>query len=796
MDYFFPRATSYITVLPPNKFLHVFHAFHAYTGDLNPGPPYYFDNESETKSLLIAWRAVPTPYGFGSCTRTGITISEDTGWTLQIATFKKTMRMDFNLYCVDRGSVGFDGPSSQAVTMASPVGCADIGDEIRSLLPGGVFGTPYDPMVCVHRSTIDRPPCCDSQPNYSQAPTTLGNPINFGLGRKVMIETDYVAPADSRLSIQRYYELHNSTPYPSSPIGRDWNHSFNRALFDGGNPASGVYSIGISEPNGHWTWFTQSGNHFVSMYHPTDTLTKVDLGGGSFEWYRKKPSGEVETYDSSGRNTRIETSSGRRLTLGYDAQSRLATVTNEIGRALTFVYGTNGNVQQVTMPDGGALVYDYSTGSNPFLLAVHYPGGTTRAYAYQSNMLSGVTDENGVPYLSVTYNSYGKAISSQLVGNVNRYGYTAAYATGGPFYYGSEGGTGSYSLSTPLGTTVNYTTVNVNGSIRPSTVSASCPTCGMSDAAMTYDANGNVSSRTDFNSKKACYAYDLSRNLETSRVEGILSTETCSTVLATLPARADVRKVSTQWHSIWRLPVSLAEPNRITTNTYNGDGGVYCAPPTALVAGNPIGVLCKKTVQETTDATGQQGFGATVSGTPRVWQYTYDAYGQVLTATDPNGKVTTTVYYAATDPDLGKRGNVQTVTNPLGHVTTVTAYDGNGRPTSITDPNGTVTTLNYHPRGWLASRTVGGETTGYIYDGVGQLTKVTQPDGSFIQYTYDGAHRLTQIQDGLGNKIVYTLDAMGNRVKEQAYDPSGMLARARQQVFDSLNRLHQSIGAN
>jgi YD repeat-containing protein len=108
-------------------------------------------------------------------------------------------------------------------------------------------------------------------------------------------------------------------------------------------------------------------------------------------------------------------------------------------------------------------------------------------------------------------------------------------------------------------------------------------------------------------------------------------------------------------------------------------------------------VLCKKTVQVTTDATGQQGLTATATGTPRVWQYTYDAYGQVLTATDPNNKTTTTVYYAANDADVGKRGNVYTITNPVGHVTTFSAYDGNGKPTSITDPNGVVAAITYWP---------------------------------------------------------------------------------------------------
>lgn len=68
-----------------------------------------------------------------------------------------------------------------------------------------------------------------------------------------------------------------------------------------------------------------------------------------------------------------------------------------------------------------------------------------------------------------------------------------------------------------------------------------------------------------------------------------------------------------------------------------------------------------------------------------------------------------------TDADscTGCRGNVHTVTNAAGHVTTFDAYDADGRPTQITDANGTVTTLGYTPRGWLASRSVAGETTTY-----------------------------------------------------------------------------------
>jgi RHS repeat-associated protein len=171
----------------------------------------------------------------------------------------------------------------------------------------------------------------------------------------------------------------------------------------------------------------------------------------------------------------------------------------------------------------------------------------------------------------------------------------------------------------------------------------------------------------------------------------------------------------------------------------------------------------------------------------RSFAYTYNAFGQVLTATDPRGNVTQYAYDA--------RGDLTSVTDALGHVTNITSYDGNGRPLTIVDPNGVTTSLTYDPRGRLTSRTVGTLTTAYGYNKTGNLNRVTQPDGSYLAYSYDMAHRLTGIADAAGDHIAYTLDAAGNIVNEQAFDPSGMLRQTRSYAYNAVNRLKETIGA-
>lgn len=452
------------------------------------------------------------------------------------------------------------------------------------------------------------------------------------------------------------------------------------------------------------------------------------------------------------------------LTPSNDA---LQCVTDSYGRQLNFFYNDKKQLILMIDPAGGSFRYEYNgpTAKWPpkmltpeLLTSVQYPDGRKRVYHYNEPeytaepapvySLTGISDEvvpgSLVRYATFRYDANGRAISTEHAGGVDKF--TVTYDT-----WGQE-----RTVTDPLGTVRIHKFAEIAG-VQNATGQTQPAGSGSASAStsITYHSNGNLASRTDWNGRKTTYEYDPVRNLETKRVEAA--------------GTADARTISTEWHPTYRLPARIAEPKRITTHTYDTNGN-----------------LLSKTVQATSDANGTQGFAAPAAGNPRTWSYTYNDFGQVLTATDARGGVTTYSYDG--------QGNLTNVKNAAGHLTLLSNYDAHGRVGRITDPNGLVTDLTYHPRGWIASRTVGGEQTMYDYDGVGQLKKVTLPDASFIAYTYDDARRLTGITDSAGNSIAYTLDAMGNRTKEEVKDPNGILAGQITRVYDALNRLQQITG--
>lgn len=603
-----------------------------------------------------------------------------------------------------------------------------------------------------------------------QCPSTP-NPANIATGNKFQAESDYAGPGRFPLQFVRYYNnqlWRGSAPHARgfwSNLGSNWRSNYDRAIrYEVSAIQSTVYAF---RPDGRRLFFHPGGGQFVPDGDIADRLVRlVDGGGNSTGWkYTVAASEDVETYDVNGRLISISNRAGLTQTLAYDTSGRLTSVTDSFGHQLQFGYNTASQLQTMTDPSGQVITYAYNSVGN--VNQVTYPDATSRTYLYGESAhtggvnspyaMTGIQDESAIRFATYKYDYDQRVVSTEHAGGVNKY--SLAY------------GSNSTTVTDPLNTARNYAFSNVQGVGKNTSMSQPCTSgCGGgSAAATTYDVNANVASRTDFRGNKTCFAYDVSRNLETERLEGLASTLSCPTNLSTYTPTSGTlqRKISTQWHATFRQPTQIDEPGKRTTFTHDANGNV----------------LTRTELD-------------TALNLSRTWNYTYNTFGKVLTADGPRtdvSDVTTYTYYGCT---TGYQcGQVQTVTNAAGHVTTYNTYNAHGQPLTITDANGVQTTLTYDLRQRLTSRTVGTEVTTFDYWPTGLLKKVTLPDSSYLEYTYDAAHRLTDVNDSDGNHIRYTLDNMGNRTGEQAYDPSNALTRTRTRVFDTLNRLQKEIGA-
>jgi len=615
--------------------------------------------------------------------------------------------------------------------------------------PYGFSANTNSPLwaYCVRQTplTIDPP---KSLGRCKDCDLTAGNPINVATGNKYQEELDYRGSGPFALEYVRRY---NSLAYDTVYYGPDyftnspmWRGTYDRAVLFSDHPRFPI--VRVHRPDGRVLQFKQSGTQWVADADIVERLGRlVDTSGEPTGWTLATADDELETYDVSGRLLSIRNRSGIVHTLTYDTGGRLIAVTHSFGQQLAFTYNANMQLATVTVPDGGVISYAYGNYQN--LTSVTYPDGKVRTYHYENGSaprgLTGITDESAVRFATVSYAGSGvntKATLTTHAGGANQY--TVAYTSA----------TRS-TVTDPRGTvrTIDYTPIGK--SPRATAISQSCNGCGSGTKSKTFDANGNVATRTDFNNNQTNYSHDLARNLEALRTEAY--------------GTPKARTITTQWHSIYRLPLQIDEPGKRTTLTYD-----------------PSGNVLTKTVLDTT------------SSESRTWTYTYDSVGQVLTADGPRtdvSDVTTYTYYSCT---TGYQcGQLNTITNALGHVTTYNTYNAHGQPLTITDPNGVVTTLTYDLRQRLTSRTVGIEQTTFEYWPTGLLNKATLPDGSYLQYTYDAAHRLTGINDADNNHIAYTLDAMGNRTTESTLDPSNALMQTRTRMFNTLNQLWKEIGA-
>ena len=507
--------------------------------------------------------------------------------------------------------------------------------------------------------------------------------------------------------------------------------------------------------------------------------------------------GVTEHYDNTGTLLTRTWKDGYQLTIAHNGNDTVGSITDNHGRALALAYNTNATLASLTTPDG--QVINYSQDSNGRLASVQYPTGT-RTYQYTNasfpDALTGIVDEDsatngGNPYVMWSYDANGNATSSAHAGGVN-----SVLRSTMPVRDNGSGSANASPIRRP-----RHDNAPIRSRIpapQPVAFGISGPFCDSCGGGATnlYDTNGYLSQSTDWNGNTTSY--------------------TASTPAATAsqylridaPNTTTQRTTTTNWDPVLRNPLETTVVNASNATVAKTDW-FYNA------AGEPT-AQC----QEDPSVSGAMSYTCLSTGTVpagvRRWTYTNSAAGsgcplnrQLLTTTDPDGNVTTYSYYQTSASGCPTTchyqvGDLQSVTNALGQVTTFPSYDGAGRVLSVLDVNNVETDFSYTARGWLqqvAKRVTNGtsgsgdQITLFGYDNVGQLTSITDPDAITTTFTYDAAHRLTDIADNLGDDIHYTLDNAGNRTQEDTKDPSGNLKHSIERLYNSLGQLQDVANA-
>ncbi len=180
----------------------------------------------------------------------------------------------------------------------------------------------------------------------------------------------------------------------------------------------------------------------------------------------------------------------------------------------------------------------------------------------------------------------------------------------------------------------------------------------------------------------------------------------------------------------------------------------------------------------------------------RVTYYSYDKVGNVLTVTDPRGKITTNEYddlYRLTKvrrPDNStKEYEYDRVGNKVKEIeiptvgernTTRYFYNSYDKLKEVREPGITGSTKYYYnPQGSMVRKEMAnGLETHYEYNNLGQLVEETKPGNETTTFTYDTAGNLLISINPLGVKVVNRYNS-NNQVESVEYfglDESGNYA--------------------
>ncbi len=520
-------------------------------------------------------------------------------------------------------------------------------------------------------------------------------------------------------------------------------------------------------------------NHHVTTYthDPAGDITSVTDPAGNITTF---------TFDALGDQTRVVDASGDTTVREFNPTGDLVKATDPTGATTTYSYDSRGDRTSVTDADGHTTSYRYDDASY-VVSSTDATGATTSMTVDGIGETTAVTDPLGRT-TSYGFDQRGLLVSTTTANNeTTNYTYDAAGrrlsttdATARTWSYDYDSAGNLVRTTNPDHSFVS-TTYDPNG--RKSSISDSAG----NTSTFTYDGRSNLLSSIDPTGATTTYTYDgADRLLSTTSPNGGVTSFGYDADDRTTSVTDAVGGVShTTYDAAGRI-VSVVDPMGNTTSyAYDRDGRLTT---TTRVDGtvessayDPVGLLLS-----TKDAAGD------------VTSYGYDADSRRVLSTDPDGRTTSFGYDAASQLTSTTDAAGRVATNSYdtaGRLVGVDyseadtpglsySYDAAGRRLSMSDGTGS-TTYSYDAAGQLtsASNPVSG-SVGYDYDGLGRVSAITYPDGRVVSRGYDAANRLVTESDGSGNTTTFDYDADGNLV---AIDyPNGVV---QQQVFDPADRM-------
>ncbi len=685
---------------------------------------------------------------------------------------------------------------------------------------------------------------------YSLALVTVTG--NFKPGRVTTTVTDLVVPATGLpIQIQRTYDSLNAGTI--GDFGYGWNLGINVNLvvdnkgdvtftlggqrktfyltpqIFGCSPLIGClfpwYSPVFTPEPGLFGTLTDSGSGCVLDMLLADGEC---VGGGQYNppgYIYTDPNGTSYTISASGQLQSITDRSGNGLTIGpngitsttglnvpfvRDAQNRITQITDPAGNVYSYGYDANGNLASVTYPPtSGSQTCSGANAPNTSQYS-YYPDADHPDYP--AHYYAGGTDGRCNPLPSTSFYPAGQmdtsgnySVAGKLQSVTDAAGKTTTY---------------TYNLATNT-TTVTYPTDPADGNGQPAT------------ATMVYDANGDVLSSTDPLGHTTTNTYSANFNLlsttdplghTTSYTYDASGNKTSTTYpnpnATTVTEPAVTNTTSTITYGLNGAPLTVTDENGNARN-FGYDANMNPLRETDMVNGQTATIMTS-----VYNASGQLqalAVGADLTTNPAAAStFTYDANGNIASATDPLGRTTSFTYnalgqrltmtrsaganstpesgsaspllqQAAVSPTQGIRSKTMVVTrkpgaqlNALAHSQDSLSPLGGNTCNPPTPPIYSVTDFYSAMYGIKSEIDSLGRTSSETYDANGNVATYTDANGNVYSYSYDALNRLTQVNLPTNPVTSYTFTYdYANHVIDTT-DPEG---HDRHNVYDLAGRL-------